>query len=221
MRMKKQAANTLDESVEFFKAVADPVRLQLLNLLVEGEVCVCHFYQALDLPQSTDSRHLAYLRKRRSVVGRKEGLWVHYRLAKPVGELHRKLMACLDACSHEIEALTRDRQRLERRNCCGEYAFSVDYIRLCGCNGERGRMMEDAQIKAAVREQYGKVAEGDATCGSLCGSTENAEKLAISFAYQRANWRRCPKGPISIPRSMTAEPTKPPSTLNGGTTSGN
>ena len=120
MRMKKRVSDTLDESVELFKAVADPVRLRLLNLLSVGEVCVCHLYGALDLPQSTVSRHLAYLRKRGLVVGRKEGLWVHYRLAKPAGDIHRGLMGCLEACSKEIEALTQDRQRLERRTCCGE-----------------------------------------------------------------------------------------------------
>ena len=86
MRIKKQRPNALDDSVELFKAVADPVRLRLLNLLAAGEVCVCHLHEALDLPQSTVSRHLAYLRKRGLVVGRKEGLWVHYRLAKPAGE---------------------------------------------------------------------------------------------------------------------------------------
>ncbi len=91
-----------------------------LNLLAAGEVCVCHLHEALDLPQSTVSRHLAYLRKRGLVVGRKEGLWVHYRLAKPAGELHRSLIGCLEACFKEIEALTQDRQRLEHRPCCGE-----------------------------------------------------------------------------------------------------
>ena len=81
--MKSETSGALDESVELFKAVADPVRLRLLNLLSGSEVCVCHLYEALDLPQSTVSRHLAYLRKRGLVVGRKEGLWVHYRLARP------------------------------------------------------------------------------------------------------------------------------------------
>ena len=118
--MKKLTPDALHESVELFKALADPVRLRVLNLLANGEVCVCHLHEALDLPQSTVSRHLAYLRKRGLVVGRKEGLWVHYRLAKPVGSIHRELISCLVACSKEIEALTHDRQRLTRRTCCGE-----------------------------------------------------------------------------------------------------
>jgi ArsR family transcriptional regulator, arsenate/arsenite/antimonite-responsive transcriptional repressor len=118
MRMKIPAADPLDASVELFKAFADPVRLRLLNLLAGGEVCVCHLHEALDLPQSTVSRHLAYLRKRGLVAGRKEGLWVHYRLARPVGALHRHLVASLKVCSQEIGTLERDRHRLGRRSCC-------------------------------------------------------------------------------------------------------
>lgn len=118
--MKKETADTLDVTVECFKAFADPVRLRLLSLLSAGEVCVCHLHEALELPQSTVSRHLAYLRKRGLVVGRKEGLWVHYRLAKPAGEPHRLLVGSLAACLAGSDALKLDRQRLERRTCCGE-----------------------------------------------------------------------------------------------------
>jgi ArsR family transcriptional regulator len=118
MRMKNQAPDTLDAAVSLFKAFADPVRVRLLNLLANGEVCVCHLHKALDLPQSTVSRHLAYLRKRGLVVGRKEGLWVHYRLAKPVGELHRTLIGGLKACDQGSATLAEDRRRIDGRNCC-------------------------------------------------------------------------------------------------------
>jgi ArsR family transcriptional regulator len=120
MRMKQQTAEPLDVSIELFKAFADPVRLRLLNLLTGGEVCVCHLHEALDLPQSTVSRHLAYLRKRGLVIGRKEGLWVHNRLAKPAGELHRTLIGSLAACCNESDALKHDRQKLNRGSCCGD-----------------------------------------------------------------------------------------------------
>ena len=118
MRIKRRAADSLDLSVELYKAFADSVRLRLLNLLADGEVCVCHLHEALELPQSTVSRHLAYLRKRGLVIGRKDGLWVHYRLAKPAGELHRTLIVSLEACCKEIDALKYDRQRLNRSSCC-------------------------------------------------------------------------------------------------------
>ena len=49
MRIKTRAADSLDLSVELYKAFADPVRLRLLNLLADGEVCVCHLHEALEL----------------------------------------------------------------------------------------------------------------------------------------------------------------------------
>ena len=116
--MKSQTAEPLDVSIELFRAFADPVRLRLLNLLTGGEVCVCHLHEALDLPQSTVSRHLAYLRKRGLVIGRKEGLWVHYRLAKPASELHRSLIGCLGTCFKEIDVLKEDREKLNHDSCC-------------------------------------------------------------------------------------------------------
>ncbi len=54
--------------------------------------------------------------------------------------------------------------------------------------------MEGTQIKAAVKDQYGKVAKGEATCGSLCGCTENAEGLAITFGYSAAELATLPEG---------------------------
>src|SRR6516162_1493204 len=120
MRIKQQTADPLDGCIELFKAFADPVRVRLLNLLVDGEVCVCHLHEALGLPQSTVSRHLAYLRKRGLVVGRKEGLWVHYRLAKPTGALHRHLLDFFVSGWREIEAFKADRTKLNSRPCCPE-----------------------------------------------------------------------------------------------------
>ncbi len=117
MRMKEPSTDSLEGSSELFKAFADPVRLRLLNLLGGGEVCVCHLHEALELPQSTVSRHLAYLRQRGLVAGRKEGLWVHYRLAKPVSVLHRRLLDCLGGFG-DAEWVERDRKRLASRTCC-------------------------------------------------------------------------------------------------------
>ena len=56
------------------------------------------------------------------------------------------------------------------------------------------KTMESDEIKAAVKEQYGKVAKGEATCGSLCGCTDNAEGLAITFGYSPAELATLPEG---------------------------
>jgi ArsR family transcriptional regulator len=113
--MKDTAPDSLAASTRLLKAFADPVRLRLLNLLSgdREEVCVCHLHEALGLSQPTVSRHLAYLRKHGLVVGRKEGLWVHYRLARPRAGLHRILLGCLDSCLGDPEVFAQDRQRLQ------------------------------------------------------------------------------------------------------------
>jgi ArsR family transcriptional regulator len=75
--MKKPLA----EMETVFKALADSTRLRILGLLLTGEVCVCHINEALKIPQPKASRHLAYLRRAKLVEARREGTWMHYRLA--------------------------------------------------------------------------------------------------------------------------------------------
>jgi ubiquinone/menaquinone biosynthesis C-methylase UbiE len=54
--------------------------------------------------------------------------------------------------------------------------------------------MDGHLIKLAVKEQYAKVAQGEATCGSLCGCTDNAEGLALTFGYSAAELATLPDG---------------------------
>ena len=158
MRISKKTSEPLDASIGLFKAFSDPVRLRLLNLIAGGEVCVCHLHEALDLPQSTVSRHLAYLRKRGLVAGRKEGLWVHYRLAKPVGELHRHSIGCLGTCSRRIETLrvTGNGSNVAHATQSDADFFALLHPLMRMIDWEEKRV-ESTQIKAAVKERYGGV----------------------------------------------------------------
>lgn len=63
-----------------FKALSDETRLRILALLTQGELCVCDLMAVLQLPQSTISRHLAYLRNSGLVADRRQGVWMYYRL---------------------------------------------------------------------------------------------------------------------------------------------
>lgn len=68
----------------FFSALADRTRLRLLNLMREGEVCVCFFAEALGTNNPKISRHLSYLRRAGLVSGRREGKWMNYSITPPV-----------------------------------------------------------------------------------------------------------------------------------------
>jgi DNA-binding transcriptional ArsR family regulator len=62
------------------KAIAHPTRIQILNLLRDGEKCVCEIFPALEIEQPNVSRHLAILKKEGIVSSRKDGLKVIYRV---------------------------------------------------------------------------------------------------------------------------------------------
>ena len=95
-----------------FKALADDTRLRILALLQAGEICVCDIHGSLGLPQPTVSRHLAYLRKSGLVVGRKDGLWVHYRLAQLSDPVLQTVMDAVNHALGHVESGDKDRRRL-------------------------------------------------------------------------------------------------------------
>lgn len=67
----------------FFAALADKTRLRLLNLMRDGEVCVCFFAETLGTNNPKISRHLSYLKRADLVTGRRDGKWTHYRINEP------------------------------------------------------------------------------------------------------------------------------------------
>jgi ArsR family transcriptional regulator len=108
----------LSELEGLFKALADVTRLRILGLLLTGEVCVCHIHETLKIPQPKASRHLAYLRRAGLVDSRREGLWIHYRLAElPEPVLRTISQAVAHALTH-MEAVHRDAERLRKKTGC-------------------------------------------------------------------------------------------------------
>lgn len=72
----------LSEMETFFMALADKTRLRLLNLMREGEVCVCFLVEVLGESQPKISRHLAYLRTAGIIEARRDGKWIHYKIVE-------------------------------------------------------------------------------------------------------------------------------------------
>jgi len=113
--MKTAAFNQVDR---MFRAFSDPTRLRILNLLLGGELCVCDIVNALEMPQPTISRHLAYLKESGLAQTRREGFWMHYKLTTPQTTLHAKLIECLGCCYQDMPQLAEDSKALKRSRCC-------------------------------------------------------------------------------------------------------
>ncbi len=108
----------MEASAQFFKALSEPVRLRLLNILNHhGEVCVCDLVDALNLSQSLASRHLAYLRNSGLVQARREGVWMYYRLQGDIWQM-QWLKDILDQLAKHEQQLITDLQALTELACC-------------------------------------------------------------------------------------------------------
>ncbi|TWH45614.1 helix-turn-helix transcriptional regulator [Sporomusa sp. KB1] len=70
-------------TADFFKTLAHPVRLRILQTLEQGERCVCEIIEELDIEQSNLSQHLSNLKKQGIIDSRKDGQKVIYRIVYP------------------------------------------------------------------------------------------------------------------------------------------
>ncbi|UKP00250.1 ArsR/SmtB family transcription factor [Nostoc sp. UHCC 0870] len=66
-----------------FHALSDPIRINVLELLRQRELCVCDLCEALDVSQSKLSFHLKTLKEAGLVNSRQQGRWIYYRLNLP------------------------------------------------------------------------------------------------------------------------------------------
>lgn len=83
------------KNAKVFKALCDPKRLAILELLRSGEKCACVLIDKLNMGQSAVSYHMKILCESGMVVGRQEGKWTHYSLSeagcRKAGDLLRQL----------------------------------------------------------------------------------------------------------------------------------
>ena len=110
----------MQEEADLFKALSDPTRLRLVVLLaMHGEVCVCVMAEALDEPDFKISRHLRVLRSAGIVEARRDGTWMHYRLAEPRTHLEECLQECFRDCLNDHETVVADAAHLRQASCRG------------------------------------------------------------------------------------------------------
>lgn len=112
--MNDLAAMDLGAVSRTLKALGDETRLRMVALLSHGELCVCHLEAALELPQPTISRQLGVLRNAGLVESRRDGAWIHYRLAAQSDALCRGVLRTLSTDFRKREVLARDVARLLR-----------------------------------------------------------------------------------------------------------
>jgi ArsR family transcriptional regulator len=109
----------------FFRALADATRLRIINLIGDQEVCVCYFVEILQTNQPKISRHLAYLRRAGIVATRREGIWMHYRVATPNDENAAKVLMAVREWLVNDPAMQQDRKRLDKICCAPQLPIQL------------------------------------------------------------------------------------------------
>lgn len=113
----------MHEFTKVMKAFSDPNRVKIVKMLQCRELCVCEIKSALDLAQSTVSKHLSVLEGAGLILSRKEGLWVYYRLSGGDRSPYAAVLAgCLRHWLEEDAEVLETRRRLT----------GVDRDALCG-----------------------------------------------------------------------------------------
>ncbi len=103
--------------VSLFKALADENRIRILNLLRNGELCVCDIETVMGIKQSNTSRHLNKLKMAEIIVSEKKSQWVYYRLNEDVflkfpflSSVINEEVEKISICQEDLELLKKFKQ---------------------------------------------------------------------------------------------------------------
>ncbi len=111
----------MESLTRLHKALSEEIRLRMVMLLMESELCVCDLMNIFGQPQSKISRHLAYLKNSGVVGNRRVGVWMHYFLKNPLTDLWSGYLDFMKEKLYHLDQFKKDREaltELKKRNGC-------------------------------------------------------------------------------------------------------
>jgi len=113
LRSKESLPSSMLDKAEMLKALGDETRLRIIGLLTCGELCVTDIMAVLDTPQSTVSRHLAYLKYTGWIDGNRRGIWRYYTLVEDAAEPKQGVLKTLTESFKNDAMVKRDQSALD------------------------------------------------------------------------------------------------------------
>ena len=110
--------------LKVMKALSDPSRIKIMKMLQQKMMCVCEMQAALQIAQSTTSKHLQILEDAGLITFKKDGLWVNYMIAD--GKESPYAASMIGNLRHwlddepEIALLVKQLPGIDRSNICGK-----------------------------------------------------------------------------------------------------
>lgn len=123
--------------VSVYKCLCDVQRLRIVNLLLEGPLCVCHLMEILGAEQVKVSKQLRYMKELGLVEVERHAQWRVYRLTEAEHPLLVENLKCLQVCAGEELCFAEDLgkraavlKRMEgEATCCAEALLSQQRTR--------------------------------------------------------------------------------------------
>jgi ArsR family transcriptional regulator len=84
--------DTYKENAKYFKALSDPNRIMIIDMLSCGELCACVILEKFQITQPTLSHHMKVLCECNLVNGRKEGKWIYYSLNDDIVKSYKEFL---------------------------------------------------------------------------------------------------------------------------------
>jgi ArsR family transcriptional regulator len=100
--MVTAARTDYTRAARLFHALSDEIRLEVIDLLRDGERCVCELTDALDIAQPRLSWHLRALKEAGILTDRREGRWVYYALARDSFEEAESVLSVLKPAARRL-----------------------------------------------------------------------------------------------------------------------
>jgi len=103
----------MEQLAQMYKALSEEMRLRIIMLLTEGELCVCDLMAIFGETQSKVSRHLAYLKHSGFLKSRRVGTWMHYSLKENLDSKIDAQITFMKQQFSQTPVFIEDKQRLE------------------------------------------------------------------------------------------------------------
>ena len=128
------------ELVNILKVLGDENRIRILNLLKDGELCVCEMESILELNQSNVSRHLTRLNSSKLIKSYKKAQFVYYTINEDTLSNFQFIREILNNEMNKIEQCRQDRKMQvlfkESNVNCENIEVVKDILSKCACEGD-------------------------------------------------------------------------------------
>ncbi len=106
------------ENTKVFKALGDPKRAMIVDILSCGELCACQILEKFEMSQSTLSHHMKVLCECGLVKCREEGKWTYYTLDPEA--IARTKQFFQELTSDKENCICRENTSYDKEGCCGD-----------------------------------------------------------------------------------------------------